>query len=99
MLHHNAIRRYHYSHRSSRSPFPSYMGTLHAMELPFVFGMPAVEGGEPEFEPEEVEFSKDIMEYWTNFVKNGYIKGDTYVLFFKKVFYMYAKEPELSRTA
>lgn len=75
------------------------MGTLHAMELPFVFGMPAVEGGEPEFEPEEVEFSKDIMEYWTNFVKNGYIKGDTYVLFFKKVFYMYAKEPELSRTA
>ncbi|XP_054166309.1 cholinesterase 1-like [Oppia nitens] len=41
------------------------MGVCHAMDIPFVFGLPVIMHGE------EQAFSEQVMKMWTNFAKNG----------------------------
>ncbi|CAH1780985.1 unnamed protein product [Owenia fusiformis] len=60
---------YYYSHRSSLQPWPIWIGVMHADEINFVFGEPLRQGYN--YTRLEVEFSKKVMNYWTNFAKYG----------------------------
>ncbi|XP_067653575.1 acetylcholinesterase-like isoform X2 [Haliotis asinina] len=60
---------YSFNHRLSVSTFPQWIGAAHMYELDFVFGW-ALEKSLGCTE-EEVELSKTIMTYWTNFAKSG----------------------------
>ena len=44
------------------------MGICHAMDLPFVFGLPFIR---PDYEPEDAYWSKHMMDMWTKFAKDG----------------------------
>ncbi|RWS02856.1 Acetylcholinesterase-like protein, partial [Dinothrombium tinctorium] len=60
---------YYFTHRSSVSPWPQWMGVLHADEINFIFGEPL----DPRFgyNAAEIELSKRMMRYWANFAKTG----------------------------
>ncbi|XP_067653426.1 acetylcholinesterase-like [Haliotis asinina] len=60
---------YSFRHPLSISPNPQWMGAAHWYELDFVFGLVLEKSlGCTE---EEVELSRTIMTYWTNFAKSG----------------------------
>jgi acetylcholinesterase len=67
----NDVYMYYFTHRSSRNPWPKWMGTMHGDELNFIFGEPL----NPSFgyTPAEIELSRRIMKYWANFAKSGYV--------------------------
>ena len=51
-------------------------GVYHGSELPFVFGLPLTGSAGPlpnatHFSKKDIEFSKQIIKYWTNFAKYG----------------------------
>ncbi|XP_067653916.1 acetylcholinesterase-like [Haliotis asinina] len=60
---------YSFNHRLSISPYPQWIGAPHSYELDFVFGWVLEKSlGCTE---EEMELSRTIMTYWTNFAKSG----------------------------
>ncbi|XP_046549295.1 cholinesterase 2-like [Haliotis rubra] len=60
---------YSFNHRLSISPYPQWIGAAHWYELDFVFGLVLEKSlGCTE---EEMELSRTIMTYWTNFAKSG----------------------------
>ncbi|XP_046549298.1 cholinesterase 1-like [Haliotis rubra] len=60
---------YSFNHRLSVSPFPQWIGATHWYEVDFVFGWVLEKSlGCTE---EEMELSRTIMTYWTNFAKSG----------------------------
>ncbi|XP_046549306.1 cholinesterase-like [Haliotis rubra] len=60
---------YSFNHRLSISPYPQWIGAAHWYELDFVFGWVLEKSlGCTE---EEMELSRTIMTYWTNFAKSG----------------------------
>lgn len=65
----NEVYMYYFIHRSTQSPWPKWMGTMHADEINFIFGEPL----NPMFgyTPEEVMLSKQMMKCWANFAKTG----------------------------
>lgn len=65
----NNVYTYYYKHRSKNNPWPSWTGVMHADEINYVFGEPLNPG--KNYSPEEVEFSKRIMRYWSNFARTG----------------------------
>lgn len=65
----NAVYMYYFKQRSSRSPWPKWMGVLHGDEINFVFGEPLNQMYN--YTPKEVELSKRMMKYWGNFAKFG----------------------------
>ncbi|XP_046580879.1 cholinesterase 1-like isoform X2 [Haliotis rubra] len=60
---------YSFNHRLSVSSFPQWIGAAHTYELDFVFGW-ALEKSLGCTE-EEMELSRTMMTYWTNFAKSG----------------------------
>ncbi|KAK7486471.1 hypothetical protein BaRGS_00022272 [Batillaria attramentaria] len=64
------VYNYWFQHRSSVNPWPAWMGTLHADEIMFVFGLPL----DPArgYSEEEKQLSRKMMRFWTNFAKTGY---------------------------
>ncbi|XP_046580881.1 cholinesterase-like [Haliotis rubra] len=60
---------YSFNHRLSISPNPKWMGAAHWYELDFVFGW--VLEKSLGYTEEEMELSRTIMTYWTNFAKSG----------------------------
>lgn len=60
---------YWFSQRWSASPWPAWMGVLHADEIWFTFGHPL--NSSYSFTKEERELSRRMMRYWTNFAKTG----------------------------
>nr|ADK12695.1 acetylcholinesterase precursor [Tetranychus urticae] len=68
-LYGNDVWTYHFTHRSSKSFWPSWMGVIHGEEIKFVLGEPLdpVHG----YTPAEVQLSKRIMRYWANFARTG----------------------------
>ncbi|XP_076464395.1 acetylcholinesterase-like [Babylonia areolata] len=60
---------YSFEHRSSISPFPQWMGVVHASELDFVFGRPLDQGHL--FTERERQLSLLMMYAWANFAKFG----------------------------
>ena len=65
--------RYYYTQRSSTDQWPSYTGVKHGDELEFTFGHPITNltGNYPE---DEAQLSEYIVDYWLNFVIDGYVK-------------------------
>ncbi|CAG2101307.1 unnamed protein product [Medioppia subpectinata] len=49
----------------------STMGICHMADLPFVFGVPVMDGRN--FTAIDITFSKQVMQMWTNFAKTGYL--------------------------
>ena len=53
------------------SPWPKWTGAMHADEIAFVFGQPLnLSQG---YNEKEIELSRQIMSYWANFAKTGYV--------------------------
>ena len=65
----NRVYRYYYNHQSSVDPWPTWSGSKHADELEFTFGVPLRKP--QKYSAHEIKFTRDIITYWTNFVKNG----------------------------
>lgn len=65
----NNVYMYFFNHRSSHNLWPSWAGVLHADEINYVFG----EALNPKkrYLPAEIDLSKRMMRYWSNFAKNG----------------------------
>ncbi|CAK9290290.1 unnamed protein product [Gordionus sp. m RMFG-2023] len=63
------VFKYYFSHRSSQNPWPTWMGVMHADEINYIFGEPLVPG--KGYKPEEIELSRNMMKFWTNFAKTG----------------------------
>ncbi|CAF4803673.1 unnamed protein product [Rotaria sp. Silwood1] len=60
---------YHFTLRSSTSPWHEWMGVLHADEIMFFFGEPLNITDDLDYTLEEIITSQKIMAYWTNFAK------------------------------
>uniref|UniRef100_A0A5S6Q7L5 Carboxylic ester hydrolase n=1 Tax=Trichuris muris TaxID=70415 RepID=A0A5S6Q7L5_TRIMR len=60
---------YHFKHRASTNPWPAWAGVMHAYEIEFVFGLPLLYPAN--YTPQEEEFSKEIIKYWTTFATSG----------------------------
>lgn len=60
---------YLYTHRSKSSPWPKWTGVLHGDEINYIFGE-AINPNK-DYTPEEREFSRRMMRYWTNFARYG----------------------------
>lgn len=65
----NNVYMYHFAHQASISPWPKWVGTMHADEVFFVFGQPL--NLSYSYTKEEVNLSKQMMSYWANFAKTG----------------------------
>ncbi|XP_035215917.1 acetylcholinesterase-1-like isoform X2 [Stegodyphus dumicola] len=65
----NNVYFYLWDHRPSTTRWAPWMGAAHFSEVQFVFGDPLKHPHN--YEPEEVHLSSQLIEYWTNFVKNG----------------------------
>ena len=63
------VYKYHFTHRSSVTPWPSWSGSLHGDEIMFVFGEPLdpAKG----YLHREVQLAKKMMNYWANFARTG----------------------------
>lgn len=68
----NEVFMYFFKHRSTKSPWPSWSGVLHADEINFIFGEPLIPS--KKYTQSEKELSRKMMKYWTNFAKTGYVK-------------------------
>lgn len=65
----NNVYMYYFKHRSLNNPWPKWTGVMHGDEISYVFGDPL--NPRKTYEPEEIELSKRMMTYWTNFAKTG----------------------------
>lgn len=67
----NNVYMYYFSERATVSPWPKWTGAMHADEIAFVFGQPLnLSQG---YNEKEIELSRQIMSYWANFAKTGYV--------------------------
>ncbi|XP_074046957.1 cholinesterase [Macrotis lagotis] len=64
---------YHFEHRSSKNPWPEWMGVMHGYEIEFVFGLP-LERRANYTKAEEI-LSRSIMKSWASFAKYGNPNG------------------------
>lgn len=69
----NDVFMYHFTQRSSYSPWPKWMGVLHADEINFNFGEPL--NPRLEYSQPEIDLSRKMMKYWANFAKTGYVSS------------------------
>ncbi|XP_067119165.1 acetylcholinesterase-like [Centruroides vittatus] len=60
---------YTFNHTRIKSPMKKWIGVPHFEDMYFVFGKPFTRV--KQFTPEEMEFSKRIIELWTSFAKTG----------------------------
>ncbi|XP_050542863.1 acetylcholinesterase-like [Daktulosphaira vitifoliae] len=65
----NNVYMYYFKHRSLNNPWPKWTGVMHGDEISYVFGDPLNKS--KSYEPEEIDLSKRMMRYWTNFAKTG----------------------------
>ena len=65
---------YAFNHRTTGSPWPSWSGdALHGFEIDHVFGVPYSTHNDVRYERSEFVLSEQMMTYWTNFAKTGYV--------------------------
>lgn len=60
---------YQFSHWSEASTWPEWVGTPHAEELGYVFGVPL--GNPGKYMPEDIELSKRMIKTWVDFARDG----------------------------
>lgn len=61
---------YRFLHRSSQTPWPEWMGTLHGYEIEFAFGIPL--NPSLNYTEQEANLARKMLTYWANFAKTGY---------------------------
>ncbi|XP_064456026.1 acetylcholinesterase-like isoform X2 [Ornithodoros turicata] len=84
---------YYFTHRSSQSAWPQWMGVIHGEEIAYLFGEPLNESRG--YRPDEVLLSKRMMRYWANFAKTGnpnLCEDDTWERIYWPVHTAYGKE-------
>ncbi|XP_077554253.1 acetylcholinesterase-like isoform X2 [Haemaphysalis longicornis] len=64
-----SVYQYFFSHRSSKNPWPKWMGVIHGEEIGFEFGEPF--NASLKYEEVDKNLSDTIMQYWANFSKTG----------------------------
>ncbi|XP_053455875.1 cholinesterase isoform X1 [Nycticebus coucang] len=64
---------YYFEHRSSKLPWPEWMGVMHGYEIEFVFGLPLERRAH--YTNAEDVLSRSIMKRWANFAKYGNPNG------------------------
>ncbi|KAK3761506.1 hypothetical protein RRG08_016650 [Elysia crispata] len=62
---------YVFDHRSRRSRFPAWMGSIHGEDLAYVFGCPLDGQCGREFNSEDQELSRRVIQMWSNFAHTG----------------------------
>lgn len=67
----NNVYMYYFTHRSLNNPWPKWTGVMHGDEISYVFGDPL--NPAKQYERDEIELSRRMMKYWTNFAKTGYV--------------------------
>uniref|UniRef100_A0A023F5Z0 Carboxylic ester hydrolase n=2 Tax=Triatoma infestans TaxID=30076 RepID=A0A023F5Z0_TRIIF len=65
----NNVYMYLFTHRSFNNPWPSWTGVMHGDEINYIFGEPL--NAAKNYQPQEIELSKRIMNFWANFAKTG----------------------------
>ncbi|XP_068601316.1 acetylcholinesterase-like [Brachionichthys hirsutus] len=60
---------YYFDHRSSKNPWPAWMGVMHAFEIEFIFGLPL--DASREYTRMEVNITKKMMKHWLSFARTG----------------------------
>ncbi|CAL1291592.1 unnamed protein product [Larinioides sclopetarius] len=65
----NDVYYYFFDHRDSDTPFANWMGVTHFSEVQFFFGLPLLYPDD--YTPAERKLSKEMVGYWTNFIKYG----------------------------
>ena len=61
---------FYFTHRSSASEFPDWLGVMHGDELPFIFGHPF--SLQSKYTSSEKELSRKMIKYWSNFAKSSH---------------------------
>ncbi|KAK3589980.1 hypothetical protein CHS0354_035006 [Potamilus streckersoni] len=67
---------YVFSHSTISENYPKWVHGAHSDELPYIFGAPLVDGISPfplEYDISEKILSENVMRFWTNFAKSGYV--------------------------
>ncbi|NWI43982.1 CHLE Cholinesterase, partial [Picathartes gymnocephalus] len=64
---------YFFEHRSSKLPWPEWMGVMHGYEIEFVFGLPLER--RVNYTKAEELLSRSMMRYWATFAKTGAPNG------------------------
>lgn len=60
---------YRFLRRSSQTPWPEWMGTLHGYEIEFAFGIPLNQA--LNYTDQEQDLARKMLTYWANFAKSG----------------------------
>ncbi|XP_004616283.1 cholinesterase [Sorex araneus] len=60
---------YYFDHRSSKIPWPEWMGVMHGYEIEFVFGLPLERRAN--YTRAEELLSRLMMKHWANFARYG----------------------------
>merc|ERR1711936_548229 len=63
----NNVYMFHFMQQATITPWPKWVGTMHADEIAFVFGQPL--NLSYQYTQKEVALSKQMMSYWANFAK------------------------------
>ncbi|KAH9507745.1 hypothetical protein Btru_053624 [Bulinus truncatus] len=71
----NPVYMYSFEHRTSATPWPEWMGTLHGYEIEILFGLPFSKC--TNYTKEEKELSSRMMKLWTDFSKTGKPANET----------------------
>ncbi|XP_041323959.1 cholinesterase isoform X2 [Pyrgilauda ruficollis] len=64
---------YFFEHRSSKLPWPEWMGVMHGYEIEFVFGLPLER--RVNYTKAEELLSRSMMRHWATFAKTGAPNG------------------------
>ena len=66
---------YRYKHVNKFHHWPLWAGSMHADEIEFIFGHPLAK--KQPYSEKQIEFSKQMMRYWTNFARTGNPNGNS----------------------
>ncbi|KAF5282152.1 hypothetical protein FQR65_LT02849 [Abscondita terminalis] len=65
----NDVYVYYYQHKSDKHYWPKWAGSTHTDVLPFIFGTPL--NPETGYSSDQIDLSRRMIKYWTNFAKTG----------------------------
>ncbi|XP_074661376.1 cholinesterase-like [Tubulanus polymorphus] len=60
---------YRFFHRSSKNPWPTWMGVMHGYEIEFIFGLPL--NTNLGYKEADINIANRMMKFWANFARTG----------------------------
>ncbi|XP_066469165.1 cholinesterase-like [Tiliqua scincoides] len=67
----NPVYVYSFTHHSSGSTWPEWIGAPHGAELPYLFGTKSMLGANKTYTQAEAALSRRMMRYWAEFARSG----------------------------